>query len=131
MHGRMQHVGMHATGCMRMKRDLQALISDNLQLVPPPTKQVVFAEASRRAGRTVDRVVTIMDAAGLTLGMLTGFAQRVRREPACGGGGGAAFEGPGVSTEQRGENTGTRAAHPQQPSSHNPNFNNNDSCSAP
>ena len=40
--------------------------------------KVVFAEASRRTGRTVDRVVSIMDAGGLTLGALTGFAQRVR-----------------------------------------------------
>lgn len=43
----------------------------------PPPPQVVFPEASRRAGRTVDRVVTIMDASGLTFGMLTGFAQKV------------------------------------------------------
>lgn len=40
--------------------------------------QVVFAEASAAAGHTVDRGVTVMDAAGLTLSALTGFAQRVR-----------------------------------------------------
>jgi hypothetical protein len=42
-------------------------------------KKVVFAEASRRTGRTVDRVVSIMDASGLTLVSLTGFAQRLFR----------------------------------------------------
>ncbi|KAI8477280.1 MAG: CRAL-TRIO domain-containing protein [Monoraphidium minutum] len=41
--------------------------------------QVVFVEASRRMGHTIDRVVTIMDAAGLTFSMLTGFAQRLFR----------------------------------------------------
>ncbi|GBF91545.1 hypothetical protein Rsub_04285 [Raphidocelis subcapitata] len=41
--------------------------------------QVVFVEASRRAGHTIDRVVSIMDAAGLTFSMLTGFAQRLFR----------------------------------------------------
>jgi hypothetical protein len=41
--------------------------------------EIVFAEASRRAGRTIDRGITIMDAQGLTFSMLTGFAQRVRR----------------------------------------------------
>lgn len=44
----------------------------------------MFAEASRRAGRTIDRVVTIMDAAGLTFSSLTGFAQRVRAHACCG-----------------------------------------------
>lgn len=45
---------------------------------PAAPPQVVFTEASRRAGRTIDRVVSIMDASGLTLAMLSGFAQRVR-----------------------------------------------------
>jgi hypothetical protein len=40
--------------------------------------QVVFAEASSRAGHTVDQVISVMDADGLTLSLLTGFAQRVR-----------------------------------------------------
>lgn len=39
--------------------------------------QVVFTEASAAAGHTVDRVISIMDADGLTLSKLTGFAQRV------------------------------------------------------
>jgi hypothetical protein len=39
--------------------------------------QVVFPEASAAAGHTIDRVISIMDAEGLTLGKLTGFAQRV------------------------------------------------------
>lgn len=30
-------------------------------------------------GHTIDRVVTVMDAAGLTFSMLTGYTQRVRR----------------------------------------------------
>lgn len=42
------------------------------------TLQVVFKEASAVAGHTIDRVVSIMDANGLTLSALTGFAQRVR-----------------------------------------------------
>lgn len=41
--------------------------------------EIVFAEASRRAGRTIDRGITIMDAQGLTFSMLTGFAQRLFR----------------------------------------------------
>jgi len=41
--------------------------------------QVVFSEASAAAGHTVDRVISIMDASGLTLSALTGFAQRVRQ----------------------------------------------------
>ena len=45
----------------------------------PACLQVVFAEASAAAGHTVDRVISIMDANGLTLSALTGFAQRVRR----------------------------------------------------
>jgi len=40
--------------------------------------QVVFAEASKRKGHTIDQVMSIFDASGLTLGALTGFAQRVR-----------------------------------------------------
>jgi hypothetical protein len=43
--------------------------------------QVVFPEASAAAGHTIDRVISIMDAEGLTLGKLTGFAQRV--SPLC------------------------------------------------
>jgi hypothetical protein len=39
--------------------------------------QVVFEEASAAAGRTVDRVVSLMDASSLSLSALTGFAQRV------------------------------------------------------
>jgi hypothetical protein len=39
--------------------------------------QVVFSEASAAAGHTIDRVISIMDADGLTLSKLTGFAQRV------------------------------------------------------
>jgi hypothetical protein len=39
--------------------------------------QVVLPEASAAAGHTLDRIVTIMDAAGLSLSALTGFAQRV------------------------------------------------------
>jgi hypothetical protein len=42
-----------------------------------PGLQVVFSEASAAAGHTVDRVISIMDADGLTLSKLTGFAQRV------------------------------------------------------
>jgi hypothetical protein len=53
---------------------------------PLTPRKVVFVEASRRAGRTIDRVVTIMDASGLTFSSLTGFAQRVGRR---GGGPGA------------------------------------------
>jgi hypothetical protein len=38
----------------------------------------VFNEASAQVGHTIDRVVTVMDAAGLTFSMLTGYTQRVR-----------------------------------------------------
>ncbi|KAF6256307.1 CRAL-TRIO domain-containing protein [Scenedesmus sp. NREL 46B-D3] len=41
--------------------------------------QVVLPEASAAAGRTQDRTVTVMDAAGLSLSSLTGFAQRLFR----------------------------------------------------
>lgn len=41
--------------------------------------QVVFSEASAAAGHTIDRVISIMDADGLTLSKLTGFAQRLFR----------------------------------------------------
>ncbi|KAF8056433.1 SFH3 [Scenedesmus sp. PABB004] len=41
--------------------------------------QVVLPEASAVAGHTVDRIVSIMDAQGLTLTALTGFAQRLFR----------------------------------------------------
>lgn len=42
-----------------------------------PPMQVVFTEASAAAGHTIDRVISIMDADGLTLSKLSGFAQRV------------------------------------------------------
>ena len=38
----------------------------------------VFNKASRERGHTVDRVVSIMDAAGLTLSALTGWTTKVR-----------------------------------------------------
>ncbi|WIA15339.1 hypothetical protein OEZ85_002004 [Tetradesmus obliquus] len=41
--------------------------------------QVVLPEASAAAGHTQDRIVSIMDAAGLSLSSLTGFAQRLFR----------------------------------------------------
>jgi hypothetical protein len=40
-------------------------------------RQLVFSEASRRSGRTIDKVISIMDAQGLSFGSLTGYAQKV------------------------------------------------------
>ena len=63
----------------RRRRNLSLPSSKTHQNATTTKKKVVFAEASRRAGRTVDRVVSIMDAAGLRLSQLTGFATRVLR----------------------------------------------------
>lgn len=69
--------GAAASGAPTAEVRRQAAVRRSRTPLPPPPRQVVLPEASRRAGRTVDRVVTIMDAAGLTFSMLTGFSQRV------------------------------------------------------
>lgn len=57
------------------------------------TVQVVFTEASSAAGHTIDRVISIMDANGLTLSALTGFAQRVSEGVCASRGGGEGRDG--------------------------------------